>query len=81
MKIRAILSFLLIIISIGLLSFSIPKNIKKKVKKEIKKTFSIEDFTLSKVILLDSVSRQLNGIIKRDLENKGTHYCLTFEKS
>lgn len=30
--------------------------------------------------LIISLTEQLNGIIKRDLTKKGTHYCLTFEK-
>lgn len=30
--------------------------------------------------LIDSLSEQLNGIIKRDFSKKGTHYSLTFEK-
>ncbi|MBA6157017.1 FMN-binding protein [Tenacibaculum sp. S7007] len=59
MKIRQFLPFLLIIASIGFLSFSIPKNLKKKINKEIKKTYGIENFTLTKVIVPDSVNMQL----------------------
>ena len=66
MKIRQFLPFLLLIISIGLLSFNIPKKLKKKVNKEIKKTFSVEDFELTKIIIADSINNQLNKSIKAD---------------
>ncbi len=66
MKTRQLLFFLLIITSIGLVSFSIPQNLKKKVTKEIKKTFNIEAFTLSKVIVPDSINNQLKWKINKD---------------
>lgn len=66
MKVRQFLPFLLILTSIGLLSFNIPKNLKKKVTKEIKKTFSIEDFTLTKVIIPEAVNAQLSNKTAED---------------
>ncbi|WP_299158680.1 FMN-binding protein [uncultured Tenacibaculum sp.] len=66
MKIRMFLPFLAIITSIGLVSFSIPKRLKKKVEKEIRKTFSVEKFTLDKVIVPDSINNQLKEKIKED---------------
>lgn len=66
MKIRALLFFVLLTATLGLVSFTIPKNIKKKVSKEIKKTFSVEDFTLTNVIVPDSINSQLKEKIQED---------------
>lgn len=41
---------LLLIISVLLMSFGLPKNIKKKVDKEIKATFTIEEFSLNAIV-------------------------------
>ena len=66
MKMRLFLPFLLLITSIGLLSFSIPKKLKKKVEKEIKKTFDVENFEITKIIIADSINKQLNKKIRED---------------
>lgn len=66
MKIRQFLPFLLIIASIGFLSFSIPKNLKKKINKEIKKTYGIEDFTLTNIVVPDSVNLQLGEKVGKE---------------
>jgi len=52
------LSFL-IILSIGLLSFQLPKNIQKKVDKEIKLQFKIDKFLLEPVVISDEINSQL----------------------
>ena len=45
---------------------------------EHEKTFDTSGSLGFQLIL--SLAEQLNGVIKRDLTKKGTHYCLTFEK-
>ncbi len=59
MNFKKTLLFLLIIISIGLLSFQLPKNIQKKVDKEIKIAFEIKEFLLASIQISDSLNSQL----------------------
>ncbi len=66
MKIHKILSFLLIVASVSFFSFSIPKNLKKKVNKEIKKTFTVEDFMLTSIVVPDSVKIKLQEKVLND---------------
>ena len=49
----------LIIVSIGLQSFQLPKNIQKKVDKEIKLQFNIEGFLLEPVTVTDEINTKL----------------------
>ncbi|WNW02236.1 FMN-binding protein [Tenacibaculum sp. HL-MS23] len=66
MKNRFVVLFLCIVTSLGLLSFSMPKNLQKKVEKEIKKTFNVDEFSLSKVIVPEVVSNKLKGKITEE---------------
>ncbi|MCT4698968.1 FMN-binding protein [Tenacibaculum haliotis] len=66
MKTRILLLFLFIVTSLGLLSFSIPKKLKKKVDKEIKKTFNVEDFSLSKIIVPKAINNKLKSKISEE---------------
>ena len=59
MKKQVLFPILLTIISIGLLSFTLPKRLHKKVTKEIKKTFEIENVLLEKIDVSDNVNQQL----------------------
>ncbi|WP_275316663.1 FMN-binding protein [Tenacibaculum bernardetii] len=66
MKNRFVVLFLCIVTSLGLLSFSMPKNLQKKVEKEIKKTFNVDEFSLSKVIVPEVVNNKLKGKITEE---------------
>lgn len=66
MKTRFLLSFLFVVTFLGLLSFSVPKNLQKKVEKEIRKTFNIDEFTLNKVIVPETVNNKLKGKISEE---------------
>ena len=66
MKTHTLLLFLFIVTSLGLLSFSVPKNLQKKVEKEIKKTFNVDEFSLSKVIVPEVVNNKLKGEISEE---------------
>ncbi len=49
----------IIVMSVGLLSFQLPKNLNKKVNKEIKMAFEIEEFLLESIQVSDSLNSQL----------------------
>lgn len=66
MKTRFLLSCLFVVTFLGLLSFSVPKNLQKKVEKEIRKTFNIDEFTLNKVIVPEAVNNKLKGKISEE---------------
>ncbi len=51
--------FLIVTLSIGLLSFQLPKNLQKKVTKEIKTAFGEENFLLEPIRISDSLNSQL----------------------
>jgi len=56
----------LFIISIGLLSFQLPKNIQKKVDKEIKLQFNIDKFLLESVAISDDINSRLETKMATD---------------
>jgi len=59
MNLKQTFLFLLIVGSIGLLSFQLPKNLQKKVSKEIKTAFDVEAFSLESIQISDSLNSQL----------------------
>jgi len=59
MNLKQIFLFLLVVGSIGLLSFQLPKNLQKKVKKEIKTAFDVEVFSLEPIQISDTLNSQL----------------------
>ncbi len=73
MNLKQIFFFLLIVGSIGLLSFQLPKNLQKKVAKEIKIAFDVEEFLLQSVQISDSLNTQL----KAKISNKNFYKILS----
>lgn len=57
---------LILIMSMVLMSFGLPKNIQKKVDKEIKSIFSIEVFEMESVTIQEEVSSQLPSVFNED---------------
>ena len=64
MNFKMIYFSFVIILSIGLLSFQLPKNIQKKVDKEIKLQFKIDEFLLEPVAISDEINSQLQTRMK-----------------
>ncbi len=59
MNLKQTFLFLLVVGSIGLLSFQLPKNLQKKVTKEIKTAFDVEELLLVSVQISDALNSQL----------------------
>lgn len=63
------------IFALIMMSFGLPKNIQKKVDKEVKKTFNVETFNFTEVIIASEVSKDLpskfgaNNLFKIEVEN------------
>ena len=60
------LPFVFIFVLLGLVSFTLPKNIEKKVSKEIKKTFEVEGFALEAIQVTNEINKQLQHKIGVD---------------
>lgn len=65
--------FIIVIMSIGLLSFQITKNLQKKVDKEIKTVFSIDQFSLVSV----QIPTELNSQLKTKITNKNLYKIIS----
>jgi len=63
-------------VSVGLLSFQLPKNIQKKVDKEIKAVFKVEDFTLKSV----EISNILNIKLKTKISDNNFYKIISDNK-
>jgi len=68
--------FLIITLSIGLLSFQLPKKLQKKVDKEIKMAFEVENFLLESIQISDSLNSQL----KTNISDKNFYKLISDEK-
>ncbi len=66
MKKQVLLPFLIFVVSLGLVSFTIPKNVQKKVNKEIRKTFEVEAFDLEKI----EISKEVNSLLVSKIEGE-----------
>lgn len=55
------LPFALVLLSLTLVSFSLPKKLEKKVHKEIKNTFEVESFNLEAVV----ISEEINSLLQQ----------------
>ena len=64
MNFRTIL--FLLVITLVLQSYQLPKNIQKKVDKEIKMAFDVENYTLESIQVSDEINKQLQAKITTD---------------
>ena len=75
------LLFALLIISAGLMSFQLSKNIQKKVDKEIKSTFEVNAFELNPILIPEDINATFkinirNGyFFKMTTSNESLGYC------
>jgi len=59
MKFKELFLIGILTISLILISFRLPSNLKKKIAKEIKITFSLDDYLLEEVMIADSINNKL----------------------
>lgn len=52
--------FYLLLLTVGFLSFSLPKKIEKKVKKQIEKTFYIKDYSIESLVVSKEINKKLH---------------------
>lgn len=78
-------SFLILMLSLSLMSFQLPVNIQKKVDKEIKLIFSIDKFLLEPILISKEINDQLqtkifeNDLFKINSDGKQLGYAYVGE--
>ena len=66
MSLKSKLSLITIFISIGLMSFNVPKGLLKKAHKEIRTNFNIDDFLLEQIKISEEINAQLQTRINEN---------------
>ncbi len=65
---KSVKVFLVVVltVSLGFMSFTVPSKLQKKIAKEIKAVFSVETYTLNEIEIADSINSKLSSKIHKN---------------